>query len=70
MAEKHIKLVAWPKLVLMIVACLVGAGYGAAKKYIGTGSVELNDVILSLVVFIIGLLMILLLTRYANKPED
>jgi len=70
MEEKHLKLVSWPKIVLMVLACFVGSTYQVAKKYYETGNIEQNQIAISVITFFIGLIIIYLVVRHANKPEE
>ena len=70
MKGKHIKLVGWPTIVFMILACFVGSSYQLVKKYYESGSVEQNQITISVINFFIGLTIILLVVRHANKPEE
>ena len=70
MSKEHIKLVTWPKIILMIIACFVGAAYGIGREYYETGNIESSQIVISTMTFFVGLTIIFFLVRHANKPEE
>ena len=70
MSRERIKLVTWPKIILMILACFVGASYRLVKEYYESGNIAPSEIMISAITFFIGLVIVFLVAHYANKPEE
>ena len=69
MCEEHIKLVRWPRIVVMFLACFAGAFYRSAKELYETGSVDPSHLFISILIFVLGIVIIFFVVRQANKSE-
>jgi hypothetical protein len=63
------KLVTKGKVVLMVSALVVGASLGIVREYRSHGAVSTATIGASVAAFIIGLIILIVISRYANKPE-
>ena len=57
------------KFFIMFCALLVGASLGIVREYRSKGTVSAATIGVSIAAFIIGLIIIVVIGRYANKPE-
>ena len=57
------------KFVLLLGAVLVGASLGSVREYRAKGSVSTVTLVSSIAAFVVGLVILMVVTRYANKPE-
>ena len=63
------KLMTKGKFVLLLGAVLVGASLGSVREYRAKGSVSTVTLVSSIAAFVVGLVILMVVTRYANKPE-
>ena len=63
------KLMTKGKFFIMFCALLVGASLGIVREYRSKGTVSVATIGASIAAFIIGLILIVVIGRYANKPE-
>ena len=69
MAVDPKKLVKWPQWVIAILAITTGANMSLYHEYRDTGSVKTSSLLISAIVFSIGLAIIAGVFTYANRPE-
>lgn len=70
MADGQKKLVTWKQWALALSAAAVGACLSLYREYRDTGSVQAGSILLSAVVFCVGLGIIAAVFWYANRPES
>lgn len=63
------KLVTKQKIILMLVALLVGSLYMPVEQYLQNGSVEKLTIICSIIGFVIGLIICYVVVRKANSSS-
>jgi hypothetical protein len=69
MADQQPKLYTKKTFAIAFTAILIGACLGCYREFRDTGAVSETRVVVSAVVLVIGTVSVVLVGRYANKPE-
>lgn len=69
MNNQPTKLITWQKWILAFSALAVGAGWPLYREYRDKGSIDSTSIIGSAVARVIGVVVIVAIFTYANRPE-
>lgn len=68
--SKNPKLFSWKQWLISVSALIVGCSLSPVREYKETGKIGTSSIVISFIVFAIGLVIFGLVHRQANKPEE
>jgi ABC-type transport system involved in cytochrome c biogenesis permease subunit len=68
--SKNPNLFSWKQWLISVSALILGSSLSLVREYTETGEIETSSIVISFIVFTIGLVIFGMVHWWANKPEE